>query len=568
MWPTNLMGQLRIQAEMSYGDASFIGYGLCFFILALLTIFFVFTYLKRVLYMAFLTMIAPLVALTYPIDKISDGQAQGFNKWLKEYIFNLLIQPLHLLIYTILVTSAFDLAGKNVLYSLAAIGFLIPAEKLMRSLFGFEKASTPGSLAGAAVGAGLINAGLQRMLHGAPPGKNGKNGKNGDNSDGDNSNVRIGAKAKDVDRLDVMAQDNTGIESNNNTANVNSNTDDNVRMNDTNDNNNEDIGQIDGKNNNAEHSIVGNIGRKIMNSRPATPVRKIAGAVGNAGKFVKGKANGVGNRLGNGIKNIQNNDKFRYLADSKEGQFLKGAGRAIKYTAKQGIKDGVRATRRTVGSAIAKAPDVALRTAAGVVLGGTAATIGAGVALSSDDPAKNMATYAGGALTAGMTIGMTREGINNSNTKTATQIAREKAFYGDKYDEHTANQRMKDWKRKQENKQQLEQYLGEEETKQLYKTGKIDEYLKNEVTDTKDIAALEKLQKNEHVNFNDAMVFHDAHKKHGDIPEIERDKRKGIEKDYIEKFQNRGNTEEQAKAKTERIKNMTHKLESYKKQWE
>ena len=168
MWPTNLMGQLRVQAQMSYGDSSFIGYGLCFFALALFTIFFVFTYLKRVLYMAFLTMIAPLVALTYPIDKINDGQAQAFNKWLKEYIFNLLIQPLHLLIYTILVTSAFDLAGKNPIYSLVAIGFLIPAEKLMRSFFGFEKASTPGSMAGAAVGAGLVNTGLQKLLHKGP----------------------------------------------------------------------------------------------------------------------------------------------------------------------------------------------------------------------------------------------------------------------------------------------------------------------------------------------------------------------------------------------------------------
>ena len=40
--------------------------------------------------MAFLTIIAPLVALTYPIDKINDGKAQAFNMWFKEYIFNLL----------------------------------------------------------------------------------------------------------------------------------------------------------------------------------------------------------------------------------------------------------------------------------------------------------------------------------------------------------------------------------------------------------------------------------------------------------------------------------------------
>ena len=38
--------------------------------------------------MAFLTMVAPLVAFMYPIDKMNDGKAQGFDTWIKEYIFN------------------------------------------------------------------------------------------------------------------------------------------------------------------------------------------------------------------------------------------------------------------------------------------------------------------------------------------------------------------------------------------------------------------------------------------------------------------------------------------------
>ena len=33
--------------------------------------------------MAFLTLIAPIVAFTYPIDKMADGQAQGFDMWVK-----------------------------------------------------------------------------------------------------------------------------------------------------------------------------------------------------------------------------------------------------------------------------------------------------------------------------------------------------------------------------------------------------------------------------------------------------------------------------------------------------
>lgn len=162
LYPTNLMGYIRIDAQLTNFGTTFIGKSLCFMILVLMTLYFVFTYLKRVLYMAFLTIIAPLVAVTYPIDKIKDGSAQGFDKWFKEYIFNLLIQPLHLLLYYILITSAWNLSASNILYSLVALGFLIPAEKLLRSFFGFEKAHTPGMLAGPA-GAALTMGAMKNL---------------------------------------------------------------------------------------------------------------------------------------------------------------------------------------------------------------------------------------------------------------------------------------------------------------------------------------------------------------------------------------------------------------------
>lgn len=186
--PTNLIGQTRLRAQQLDGTTEYIGYALAYIVLVFYTIFFTFTYLKRVLMMAFLTVIAPFVAVTYPIDKISDGQAQAFNKWLKEYIFNLLIQPVHLLLYALLISMAFDLAGQNIVYSLVAIGFMIPAEKFVRSLFGFDKASTPGFLEGAA-GAALVMSGMKAIsdfgkqhlpLNNNPKGLNGNNQGNND----------------------------------------------------------------------------------------------------------------------------------------------------------------------------------------------------------------------------------------------------------------------------------------------------------------------------------------------------------------------------------------------------
>ena len=103
--------------------------------------------------LAFLTIIAPLMAMTYPLDKMRDGNAQGFNAWLKEYLFNLLIQPVHLILYTILIGSAIDLVADNLLYALVALGFILEGEKILRKFFGFDKSSTldSGSVLGGAL---------------------------------------------------------------------------------------------------------------------------------------------------------------------------------------------------------------------------------------------------------------------------------------------------------------------------------------------------------------------------------------------------------------------------------
>lgn len=131
---------------------------LMYIVLVIFTLMFTIQYLKRLLYMAFFTMIAPLIALTYPLDKIKDGQAQAFSMWIKEYTFNALLQPMHLLLYYIFVSSAMNLVTQNPLYAVVAIGFLLPAEKFFRKMFGFDKATSAGQLGAAAGGALIMNA--------------------------------------------------------------------------------------------------------------------------------------------------------------------------------------------------------------------------------------------------------------------------------------------------------------------------------------------------------------------------------------------------------------------------
>ena len=90
--------------------------------------------------MAFLTMIAPLVVLTYPLDKMGDGKAQAFSAWLKEYVYNALLQPFHLIIYTVFVSNALDFARTNVIYTIGALWLVMESEQILRKFFGFNKA--------------------------------------------------------------------------------------------------------------------------------------------------------------------------------------------------------------------------------------------------------------------------------------------------------------------------------------------------------------------------------------------------------------------------------------------
>lgn len=148
---TNLMNYVRFMVQA--GDLSVkLGFLGLYIMLVIYSIRFTWVYLKRVINMAFLTLIAPMVALTYPIDKVSDGKAQAFNMWLKEFTYNALIQPIHLLLYKILLGSAIMIAADNPLYAIAALGFIIAAEKMVKQMFGFGKASggTVASMAGAA----------------------------------------------------------------------------------------------------------------------------------------------------------------------------------------------------------------------------------------------------------------------------------------------------------------------------------------------------------------------------------------------------------------------------------
>ncbi len=108
-----------------------------------LTIVFVISYMKRLMWTMILIVIAPIVSIAYAIGP---SQKQIFNRWFKEFVMNVLIQPYHLLIYWILISIPLGLMESNGggldyfswIYALVAMSFIRPAEMFLRKLLGFD----------------------------------------------------------------------------------------------------------------------------------------------------------------------------------------------------------------------------------------------------------------------------------------------------------------------------------------------------------------------------------------------------------------------------------------------
>ncbi len=135
------------------------GAAIVYVILCVLTLIFLIMYIKRMLTVSFLILIAPIITITYSIDKMGDGKSQAVNTWLKEFVYNVLIQPFHCLTYLVFGTTAVSLMNGSLSSSVLAIImilFILQAEKILKKIFGFNADSLGDGLASAAaVGIGL-----------------------------------------------------------------------------------------------------------------------------------------------------------------------------------------------------------------------------------------------------------------------------------------------------------------------------------------------------------------------------------------------------------------------------
>jgi len=133
------------------GFAALIVYGL----LVWQTLGLLFSYFNRMMKCAFLIIISPLVTLTYAIDKLADSKAQALGNWLREYIFTVLIQPFHCIMYAALVSTAMNMLSKakdgdvmpKAILAIMCVMFMKTAEKIIRKIFAFKDDDSKTSMA-------------------------------------------------------------------------------------------------------------------------------------------------------------------------------------------------------------------------------------------------------------------------------------------------------------------------------------------------------------------------------------------------------------------------------------
>lgn len=485
IWPTNLMGSLRLQLQMEDYGAQYVGLSICFLMLCLFTLYFTIIYMKRVLHIAFLTIIAPMVALTYCIDKVNDGQAQGFNKWFKEYIFNLLIQPLHLLLYYILVTSAFELASTNVIYSIVALGFMIPAEKLLRGFFGFEKAQTAPAMGPA--GAMMASTALSHMLNKGSKGKGKDGGSASGKTDGSSDSVPNPIRGRDPMESFMGSGEETPAQQQQDAYNENFGT-----------------GDWDPLEANAlaEAANSGQGGMQYSREDYEQMAR---------------------NDLGEDATQQQIQDHMRDVFGIEPPQELTASGPTVpqphpqQVQTKEKPKTGVRRRIKRMAHASWAAQKANVRsfpqrlvrkienshpmkalgkTAAGLTLGAAGAAAGVAIAATTGDPS-NLTKIAGGAAIAGYATGSGRaQAIASPMDREEIKAVRDVAYNKGEYKQDAMNDYVKDYIKDVQNRNYFEQKFGKNGAKEMLKKGGIvEKCLYNEITDKKEIAAAYKLQK-------------------------------------------------------------------------
>ena len=493
---TDFTGMARIYSQLEYSnvdgedrlqnnEVSYMGYTIIFAVMVMYTVMFTWKYLKRLIYMIFLIMISPLIALSYPLDKMNDGSAQAFNMWIKEFIFTLLIQPFHLLLYTVLIGSAITMATDNMIYALVVLGFMLPAEKILKKFFGFDRKAPIGESAmGGAVGGAIAMQAINSISKGV---KNAKNIASKVESGSSNSNNRIRTQEQPVAISDRKADQGADAEDAYMNEALGINGVQNVEVNNASDSTNVDETrrqQLSAANDNSEENAAGP--ELVNNMGVNVKVPEIKDMEDEKAKT--GDDPNVNIRLPE--PKVEKAKAFSKPVKMVEKVFARGA-------------NGIAAALPTVGKGLGSVA----KGAATLTMAGTGATIGIAAGLASDDYT-NVLKYglagagAGGAIgkVGTDTVAKVPSGVSSAYRKVSGEVSNIRERYHkyegkERYQEYLNKQSDKAFMKSKEVKEQYQKAFDKQYKEAMEKAM---EYRKHGVTDNEVIikAMKSKLAKN------------------------------------------------------------------------
>ncbi len=193
-----------------------IGNTIVYTILVGVTLIFLLSYIKRMVTVAFLIMISPLIVVTYSIDKMGDGKSQALNTWLKEFSYNVLIQPFHCVIYLSLVSTAVKLMSDapslgSAVLAIVLVVFIWTAEDIVKNIFGFEAKSMAQTIKSAAVISTALGALGKKKKEGAQ-GAGGSAGGSGNSTSNDSGADEAGAGLGKMPKMKNMLKKKGGAD--------------------------------------------------------------------------------------------------------------------------------------------------------------------------------------------------------------------------------------------------------------------------------------------------------------------------------------------------------------------
>ena len=121
-------------------DEGWLVYAICWTVMVKQLLTLLVIYFKRVLTIAFLIAIYPLVTISYAIDKVGDGKSQAFENWYKEFALNVFLQSFHAIVYVIGMAMIISIGQKGSisdkwLLVVFIISFIGKGDDMLRNIF-------------------------------------------------------------------------------------------------------------------------------------------------------------------------------------------------------------------------------------------------------------------------------------------------------------------------------------------------------------------------------------------------------------------------------------------------